>query len=207
MLVVSVAIAVSRPRVGRRSRRWWRRRWWRRRRRRRRLRRLRWRRRRRLRRLRWRRWRGRRRRRRVMRRCGRWTTVRSRRRRGRRNPRDRRGRARTASRRGGRSVRPIRVALGRGLRSHRRLNHDPVRPQTERNAKGPCRTREKARDQRAAGGSNREQERCDYPLRPFHPFPVPALLGIELPVLLPQFGCRNLRRYPRKQALSNRSLE
>jgi len=71
-------------------------------------------------------------------------------------------------------VRLIRMRLWPGLWSHLRLNHDPVRTQTERNAKRPRRPRKKARDQRAAGGSDRKQERRKYSLRRLHALPSPA---------------------------------
>jgi hypothetical protein len=64
--------------------------------------------------------------------------------------------------------------LGLLLRTDGGLHDDPVRPQAERNAEGPRRPRQKARDQCAAGGGDREQERCDYPLRPLHPCLSPA---------------------------------
>ena len=88
-----------------------------------------------------------------------------------------RNRAGTARTRSGRARRAVRV-IHRGLRlscwSDGRLNDDPVRPQTERNAERPCGTREQPRDQRTAGGGDREQERCNYPLRSLHACLFPA---------------------------------
>src|SRR5204862_4021685 len=69
-----------------------------------------------------------------------------------------------------------------------RVNDDSAGTRTKRDAERACRPCEKARDQRAAGNSDRQEERRDRALRPLHAFPYPAWYGIGLPVLLPQLG-------------------
>lgn len=189
VVVVSVAVAVARPRAGRRGRR-------------------RWRRCRRRRRRRWRRgrWHRRGRRRRGRRRRGRWWLV-MRRSRGRsgargglsRDPRNRRGRGRSLRCGGwchGRKNRPA-----RSLRESRRVNDHPSQARNRRSAEDACRPRaarrlrEKAGDQPAAGDRDCEQERRDHALHP-HAFPFPTSLGIRLPVLLPQLGSEVISTLP-----------
>jgi hypothetical protein len=68
----------------------------------------------------------------------------------------------------------------------RRRDDDAGRTRTKRDAEWTRRLREKAWDERAADGSDAEQERRDYPLPPTHAFLVPVWFGIRLPVLLPQ---------------------
>lgn len=76
-----------------------------------------------------------------------------------------------------------------------RMNDDSAWSRTERDAERACRPREETRDQRAAGDRSRQEERRDHALHPLHAFPYPAWSGIGLPVLLPQLGSENLRRY------------